>query len=404
MKNKNELIMVLSEGFGKSAILTRKEVIEYLDSKDMLGEVASAGAMTRFLGQNMEKVGYGKYQLPSTNGSKKTTVAKTKKSVVTKTPKVAIINSQPKQATVNLVMNSDTQNLIPSHFEGFVPWGHCATIKKVIQSKMFYPVFITGLSGNGKTLMVEELHSQLKRELIRVNITIETDEDDLLGGFRLINGETKFVPGPVIQAMERGCTLLLDECDLGSNKLLALQPVLEGKGVFLKKISKWVTPKPGFNVIATANTKGKGSDDGRFVGTNVLNEAFLERFAVTIEQPYPNASVEKKIIIGSMTKYNNMDEKFAENLTVWAEVIRKTFYDGGVDEIISTRRLDHIVKAHSIFGDKMKSIELCVSRFDDDTKESFIDLYTKIDAGEDVQGISDSDEDSTPVVEDAYNY
>jgi len=406
MKNKNELIMVLSEGFGKSAILTRKEVIEYLDSKDMLGEVASAGAMTRFLGQNMEKVGYGKYQLPSTNGSKKTTVAKTKKSVVTKTPKVAIINSQPKQATVNLVMNSDTQNLIPSHFEGFVPWGHCATIKKVIQSKMFYPVFITGLSGNGKTLMVEELHSQLKRELIRVNITIETDEDDLLGGFRLINGETKFVPGPVIQAMERGCTLLLDECDLGSNKLLALQPVLEGKGVFLKKISKWVTPKPGFNVIATANTKGKGSDDGRFVGTNVLNEAFLERFAVTIEQPYPSAAVEKKIIIGSMTKYNNMDEKFAENLTVWAEVIRKTFYDGGVDEIISTRRLDHIVKAHSIFGDKMKSIELCVSRFDDDTKESFIDLYTKIDAGEDVQGISDSDEDedSTPVVEDAYNY
>jgi hypothetical protein len=406
MKNKNELIMVLSEGFGKSAILTRKEVIEYLDSKDMLGEVASAGAMTRFLGQNMEKVGYGKYQLPSTNGSKKTTVAKTKKSVVTKTPKVAIINSQPKQATVNLVMNSDTQNLIPSHFEGFVPWGHCATIKKVIQSKMFYPVFITGLSGNGKTLMVEELHSQLKRELIRVNITIETDEDDLLGGFRLINGETKFVPGPVIQAMERGCTLLLDECDLGSNKLLALQPVLEGKGVFLKKISKWVTPKPGFNVIATANTKGKGSDDGRFVGTNVLNEAFLERFAVTIEQPYPSAAVEKKIIIGSMTKYNNMDEKFAENLTVWAEVIRKTFYDGGVDEIISTRRLDHIVKAHSIFGDKMKSIELCVSRFDDDTKDSFIDLYTKIDAGEDVQGISDSDEDedSTPVVEDAYNY
>jgi len=406
MKNKNELIMVLSEGFGKSAILTRKEVIEYLDSKDMLGEVASAGAMTRFLGQNMEKVGYGKYQLPSTNGSKKTTVAKTKKSVVTKTPKVAIINSQPKQATVNLVMNSDTQNLIPSHFEGFVPWGHCATIKKVIQSKMFYPVFITGLSGNGKTLMVEELHSQLKRELIRVNITIETDEDDLLGGFRLINGETKFVPGPVIQAMERGCTLLLDECDLGSNKLLALQPVLEGKGVFLKKINKWVTPKAGFNVIATANTKGQGSDDGRFVGTNVLNEAFLERFAVTIEQPYPSASVEKKIIIGSMTKYMSTkpDEEFAENLTVWAEVIRKTFYDGGVDEIISTRRLDHIVKSYSIFKDKMKSIELCVSRFDNDTKDSFIDLYTKIDAGEDVQGISSDDESEDEVVENTVNY
>ena len=330
-------------------------------------------------------------------------VAKIKKSVVTKTVKV---DNEPKEAVVNLMVNTETQNLIPSHFEGFVSWGHCPTIKKVIQSKMFYPVFITGLSGNGKTLMVEELHAQLKRELIRVNITIETDEDDLLGGFRLINGETKFVPGPVIQAMERGCTLLLDECDLGSNKLLALQPVLEGKGVFLKKINKWVTPKAGFNVIATANTKGQGSDDGRFVGTNVLNEAFLERFAVTIEQPYPSASVEKKIIIGSMTKYMSTkpDEEFAENLTVWAEVIRKTFYDGGVDEIISTRRLDHIVKSYSIFKDKMKSIELCVSRFDNDTKDSFIDLYTKIDAGEDVQGISSDDESEDEVVENTVNY
>ena len=404
METKNELIKILSEEFGKDAILTRKDIINCLDSKGMLEPVNSAGAMTRFLGQSgFEKVGYGKYQLPNSGSEKTTKVAKTKKTVVTKT---VVANDEPKEAVVNLVTNTETQNLIPSHFEGFVPWGHCATIKKVIQSKMFYPVFITGLSGNGKTLMVEELHSQLKRELIRVNITIETDEDDLLGGFRLINGETKFVPGPVIQAMERGCTLLLDECDLGSNKLLALQPVLEGKGVFLKKINKWVTPKPGFNVIATANTKGKGSDDGRFVGTNILNEAFLERFAVTIEQPYPSSKVEKKIILGSMTKYGNMDEKFAENLTVWAEVIRKTFYDGGVDEIISTRRLDHIVKAHSIFKDKMKSIELCVSRFDDDTKDSFIDLYTKIDAGEDIQNLSsDNDyEDDEDIIENPVNY
>ncbi len=229
--------------------------------------------------------------------------------------------------------------------------------------------------------------------MIRVNITIETDEDDLLGGFRLVSGETKFVPGPVIEAMEKGCTLLLDECDLGSNKLMCLQPVLEGKGVYLKKVNKWITPKKGFNIIATANTKGKGSEDGRFIGTNILNEAFLERFAVTIEQPYPAKAVEKKIVVGSMDKYGKKDAKFAENLCTWAEVIRKTFYEGGVDEIISTRRLDHIVKAFSIFNDKMKSIELCVSRFDDDTKESFMDLYTKIDAGEDVQGISDSDED-----------
>ena len=397
MKTKRELTIILSEKFGNQ-ILTRKEISEYLESENLLGSVASAGAMTRFLDSQLNKVGHGKYQLP--NGKPKTIETKIPKVAIT--PQVAVTNNQP-QESVNLMVNTETQNLIPSHFEGFVPWGHCATIKKVIKSKMFYPVFITGLSGNGKTLMVEELHSQLKKELIRVNITIETDEDDLLGGFRLINGETKFVPGPVIQAMERGCTLLLDECDLGSNKLLALQPVLEGKGVFLKKINKWISPKTGFNVIATANTKGKGSDDGRFVGTNILNEAFLERFAVTIEQPYPSSAVEKKIILGSMDKYGKKDEKFADNLTIWAEVIRKTFYDGGVDEIISTRRLDHIVKAYSIFNDKMKSIELCVSRFDDDTKDSFMDLYTKIDAGEDVQGISDSDEDLEDQVDETVN-
>ena len=228
--------------------------------------------------------------------------------------------------------------------------------------------------------MIEQLSPNLKRNF-QVNITIETDEDDLLGGFRLVNGETKFVPGPVIEAMERGCTLLLDECDLGSNKLLALQPVLEGKGVFLKKVNKWITPKDGFNVIATANTKGKGSEDGRFIGTNILNEAFLERFPITVEQSYPTNKIENKIVIGSMKKYGEVDEEFADNLVTWAEVIRKTFYDGGVDEIISTRRLDHIVKAFTIFGDKMTAIEMCVARFDEDTKESFIDLYTKVDAG-----------------------
>ena len=283
--------------------------------------------------------------------------------------------------TVNLVASSNIENLVPTAFEGFVEWGHFSTLTKIIKSGLFYPVFITGLSGNGKTLMVEQIHAKFKKELIRVNITIETDEDDLLGGFRLVNGETKFVPGPVIEAMERGCTLLLDECDLGSNKLLALQPVLEGKGVYLKKVNKWITPKDGFNVMATANTKGKGSEDGRFIGTNILNEAFLERFAVTIEQPYAAAAVEKKIVLGSMKKYGTVDEDFATNLVTWSEVIRKTFYDGGVDELISTRRLDHIVKAFAIFKDKMKSIQMCVARFDDDTKESFMDLYTKIDAG-----------------------
>tara|TARA_B100000945_G_C20389619_1_gene601546 strand:+ start:436 stop:1641 length:1206 start_codon:yes stop_codon:yes gene_type:complete len=374
---KKEFVVLASKKFGDGAILTRNQINEF-------AKEAGVPAPS-WLKKNEYRVGHGQYQLPTDSVSSTSDTPD-----VPMTPQVD--TSQP-ETRVNLVVDIETQNLIPSHFEGFVPWGHCSTIKKIIQSRMFYPVFITGLSGNGKTLMVEELHSQLKKELIRVNITIETDEDDLLGGFRLINGETKFVPGPVIQAMERGCTLLLDECDLGSNKLLALQPVLEGKGVFLKKINKWVTPKPGFNVIATANTKGKGSDDGRFVGTNILNEAFLERFAITIEQPYPSSKVEKKIILGSMNKYGKTDEKFAENLTVWAEVIRKTFYDGGVDEIISTRRLDHIVKAFSIFNDKLKAIELCVSRFDEDTKDSFLDLYTKVDAGEDVQNMSDSDED-----------
>ena len=213
--------------------------------------------------------------------------------------------------------------------------------------------------------------------MIRVNITIETDEDDLIGGFRLVNGDTVWHNGPVIEALERGAVLLLDEIDLASNKILCLQSVLEGKGVFLKKIGKYIHPKAGFNVIATANTKGKGSDDGRFVGTNVLNEAFLERFPVTFEQDYPVASVETKILLNA-----GADQDFADNLVKWAGVIRKTFFDGGVDEVITTRRLVHIVQAFGIFGNRLNAIKACVNRFDDDTKQSFLDLYTKVDAGE----------------------
>ena len=346
-----------SEMFGEGAIITKAQKAE-------AAEKAGVPFPTWF-GKNFT-VGYNAYKLPTEGG-----------------PTVApAVVTEDASAVVNLVAtNMNDQNLVPASFEGFVPWGNFKLIEKVVKSGMFYPMFITGLSGNGKTLMVEQVCAKLNKELIRVNITIETDEDDLLGGFRLVNGETKFMPGPVIEAMERGCTLLLDECDLGSNKLLCLQPVLEGKGVYLKKINKWVTPKDGFNVIATANTKGKGSDDGRFIGTNILNEAFLERFAVTMEQPYASAAVENKIVLGSMKKYGAVDEEFATNLVTWAEVIRKTFFDGGVDEVISTRRLDHIVKAFAIFGDKMQSIELCVARFDEDTKASFLDLYTKIDAG-----------------------
>ena len=267
------------------------------------------------------------------------------------------------------------QNLIPQKDDSFVRFGNFTDIKKIIQSRVFYPTFITGLSGNGKTFSVEQACAQLGRELIRVNITIETDEDDLIGGFRLVDGATVWHNGPVIEALERGAVLLLDEVDLASNKILCLQSILEGNGVFLKKIGKFVRPTAGFNVIATANTKGKGSDDGRFIGTNVLNEAFLERFPVTFEQEYPTASIETKIL-------NKLcdDENFCKRLADWADIIRKTFYDGGIEEIISTRRLVHIVKAFNIFEDKAKAIQVCVNRFDDETKQAFLELYDKVDA------------------------
>jgi hypothetical protein len=271
------------------------------------------------------------------------------------------------------------QNLIPDKDDTFVKFGNFNDIKKIIQSRLFYPTFITGLSGNGKTFGVEQACAHLKRELIRVNITIETDEDDLIGGFRLVNGETAWHNGPVIEALERGAILLLDEIDLASNKILCLQSVLEGKGVFLKKIGKFVKPAAGFNVFATANTKGKGSDDGRFIGTNVLNEAFLERFPVTFEQSYPAPSTEQKILEGIALDLGVEDRDFCKRLVDWADVIRKTFYDGGIDEIISTRRLVHIVRAYSIFQDKAKAIQVCVNRFDDETKQAFLELYDKVD-------------------------
>ena len=370
---KKLFVETATEMFGTGAILTNAEVKE---------ASAKAGVPKAGWFKKSCKIGYNQFKLPSEN---------------VPTPVVPTTEASDSVSTVNLVAtNMEKQDLVPDLFDGFVPWGNFSLIEKVVKSGMFYPIFVTGLSGNGKTLMIEQIHAKLKKELIRINITIETDEDDLLGGFRLVNGETKFVPGPVIEAMERGCTLLLDECDLGSNKLLALQPVLEGKGVFLKKINKWISAKDGFNVMATANTKGKGSEDGRFIGTNILNEAFLERFAVTMEQPYAAVATETKIITLAMGKYGVKDVEFAKNLVTWADVIRKTFYDGGVDEVISTRRLDHIVKAFAIFGDKMQAIELCVARFDDDTKASFMDLYTKIDAGISVE---EEEETSNPLLD-----
>ena len=278
------------------------------------------------------------------------------------------------------VSENQEQNLVPDKDDNFVPFGNFTDVKKIIKSKIFYPTFITGLSGNGKTFSVEQACATLGRELIRVNITIETDEDDLIGGFRLVDGSTVWHNGPVVEALERGAILLLDEVDLASNKILCLQSILEGKGVFLKKTGRYVKPAAGFNVIATANTKGKGSDDGRFIGTNVLNEAFLERFALTFEQEYPTVAVETNILVRIAASVGKHDEDFCKNLANWADIIRKTFADGGIDEVISTRRLVHIMRAYAIWGDRMKAIKVCVNRFDDETRQSFIELYDKIDA------------------------
>ena len=281
------------------------------------------------------------------------------------------------------------QNLVPEKDETFVKFGPFADVKRIIQSRLFYPTFITGLSGNGKTFSVEQACAQLNRELIRVNITIETDEDDLIGGFRLVDGNTVWHNGPVIESLERGAVLLLDEIDLASNKILCLQSILEGKGVFLKKIGKWVKPAAGFNIIATANTKGKGSEDGRFIGTNVLNEAFLERFPVTFEQSYPHVKIEEKMLRLHSASVGVHDDGFIKKLVDWADIIRRTFYDGGIEEIVSTRRLVHIIRAYSIFKDKAKAIQNCVNRFDDETKQSFMELYDKVDADVDFDKESD---------------
>ena len=292
------------------------------------------------------------------------------------------------------VVSSLVGDIVPKKDPIFVSFGNYPDVKQIVKSNQFYPVFITGLSGNGKTMGVTQACAELKKELIRVNITIETDEDDLLGGYRLKDGQTVWQNGPVIEAMERGAILLLDEVDLASNKIMCLQPILEGSGVFVKKINKFVKPKDGFNVIATANTKGQGSEDGKFIGTNVLNEAFLERFPITFEQSYPTMKIEKKILTNTLKAAGKTDDKFIDKLTTWADVIRKTYFDGGVDEIISTRRLVHITQAFAIFDNKMKAIQMCTNRFDDDTKNSFVELYTKVDAGANAESIMEDQKKS----------
>ena len=360
-----QFITLCNKEFGEIKEITRKQLIQV--------EKKYKVAFPQWLVSDKDlKISKGLYKMPSESDD-----------AIVSTVEKTVDNSTP--ATTNkeaaYIMSSLTGNIVPIRDKNFVSFGNYPDVKNIISSNRFYPVFITGLSGNGKTLAVTQACAELKKELIRVNITIETDEDDLLGGYRLKDGQTVFQNGPVIEAMERGAVLLLDEIDLASNKIMCLQPILEGSGVFVKKINKWVRPKEGFNVIATANTKGQGSEDGKFIGTNVLNEAFLERFPVTFEQKYPTTATEKKILVNTLKSYGKSDVIFVDKLVTWADVIRKTYFDGGVDEIISTRRLVHIAQAYAIFGNKMKSIEMCTNRFDDDTKNSFVELYTKVDSG-----------------------
>ena len=395
--NKKQLVEALFAEYGKTE-LTRSEINEYIGKNSLPNP--------SWLKSNTYKIARGVYTLPVDGNDVSPVVKEVKqKSKVETAESVDTVNKAA------MIVSSLTGNIVPTKDDVFVPWGHFKDIKSIVSSKQFYPIFITGLSGNGKTMNVQQACAQSKRECIRVNITIETDEDDLLGGYRLQDGQTVWQNGPVIEAMERGALLLLDEIDLASNKIMCLQPILEGNGVFLKKINKFVQPANGFNVIATANTKGQGSDDGKFIGTNVLNEAFLERFPITVEQSYPTNKIENKILDNVMSDKKltrKQDEKFATDLVNWADIIRKTFYEGGVDEIISTRRLVHIVEAFSIFKNKMKAIEMCTNRFDLDTKTSFLDLYTKIDGGEDVASwgqpeVEETQTESNDSEEDIYS-
>ena len=362
---KKRFVDLASAKYGKGAVMTRNEVKAFVKEADL-------GWVSWFV-RAPYRVGTGKFKLP-VDGDMITPLEPKKL-------KVPVMKKVEVDEESVVAYHNPPEKLVPEKDPLYVPFGNFNDVYSIIKSGRYYPAFITGLSGNGKTFMVEQACAKAKREFFRVNITVETDEDDLLGHYALIDGNTVWQDGPVVKAMERGAILLLDEIDLASSKIMCLQPVLEGKGVFLKKVNRFVSPSVGFNVLATANTKGKGSEDGRFIGTNILNEAFLERFPITIEQVYPSMATERKIlekVFASLdiTGYGD----FAEKLVTWADIIRKTFYEGGIDEIIATRRLVHIVNAYGIFGDRKKAIEMCIARFDEDTKTSFLDLYSKCDS------------------------
>lgn len=352
----------------------------HVSRKDIIREAKAIGINhPGFLLKDQFKVEKGLYDLTEMfTGTAAVPVArKPIMEVVTPTPAPVAAPESKVVSMAKLAM--DIEGLVPSKDDTYVAFGFHKDLKTILQGGMFYPLFISGLSGNGKTTMVEQVCAQLKREAIRVNISIETDEDDLIGGNTLVDGNVVYREGPVLTAMKRGAVLILDEVDRGSNKLMCLQAILEGKSYFNKKTGETVAPAPGFTIVATANTKGRGSDDGKFISAQLLDEAFLERFAITVEQEYPTAAVEKRIILNKMSKAGYTDEDFATHLVTWSEVIRKTFFEGAIDELVSTRRLEHIVNAYGVFKDKLKAITLCTNRFDADTKAAFIDLYTKVD-------------------------
>jgi len=369
--DRENLISNLESKDNGTGVFTRKQIIEAATEIGL-------GFPAWLVNKPDYKVDRGIYNLTTMFSGQ--TVAKPAAPVAAQEARVplAVVETQPVEV-VQAKLRVEVQDLIPSKDDTFVPFGFYKDLKSVLQGNMFYPIFISGLSGNGKTTMVEQVCANLKREAIRVNISIETDEDDLIGGNTLVDGNVVYREGPVLTAMKRGAVLVLDEIDRGSNKLMCLQAILEGKPYFNKKTGETVTPAPGFNIVATANTKGRGSDDGKFISANILDEAFLERFAITVEQEYPTMATEKKIVINKMAKANIEDDEFATHLVTWSDVIRRTYYDGAIDELISTRRLEHIVNAFAVFGDKQKAVQLCVNRFDDDTKQAFIDLYTKVD-------------------------
>jgi len=368
---KQVILEELIKKFGKSAVLRKKDIEEYVQS---LGYDNA-----KFLYRKKFNVGWGKFQLPSDLKSTPINMA-AQVVAITRSPK---IETEAKMHFDPNAVSSHNYAIVPERDSHYVPFGEFKDIEKIIKSKQFFPIFISGMSGNGKTFMVEQAASRSNTKMIRIQLSKETDEDDLMGGFRLINGETKFIKGPVLRAMELGALLLLDEADRADpGKIMCLQGVLEGKPYFVKKTGEVVYAQTGFNIIVTANTKGKGSEDGRYVSATMLDDAWLERFPITIEQQFPNATVERKILNLYFADNRQMIEdesKFVDKLIMWAEVIRKTFAENAIDEVISTRRLVHIVQTYKLFGDRMRSIRMCINRFDEETKTAFLDLYSKVD-------------------------